>query len=304
MEALLAMLLTLAAQCSAQTVSLGLNLEVGKEYYQSSDARMIIAQEIENQYYTMTNLVKGDYTFKVLSESKGVYEADVSYGFLEVNLELSGRRMVFSSLKADKDDIFSLILSRMVGVPFRVRIDRMGKVLEIIGLDRLADSMTDQFSELPEEELSKLKTQVQSAFGADSFKGSFEMLTAIYPEKRVKMGDVWPISTKLSGPLSASMDGICTLSSADGDKVILSGRSTFNSMTNNDPNSNITAQNLRGTMNSEFQLDRKSGWIASATIKQEFEAETIIRNNPMFPDGITIPMACSSEMRVSGHLKK
>lgn len=285
-------------------MSLGLNLEVGKVYHQSSDARMIIAQEIDNQYYTMTNLIKGDYSFKVLSASKGLYRAEVRYGFVEVDFELPNGRVVFSSRKDDKDDIFSLILSRMVSIPFEVSIDRMGKVLEISGLDRLLDSMIDQFTDMSAEERSNLKTQFMSSFGPDNFKGSFEMLTAIYPEKRVKVGDAWPVSTRLSGPLSASMDGTCMLSSADEEQIVLSGKSAFSSMTNNDPNGNITAKNLRGTMNSEFQLDRKSGWITSASIKQEFEADAILRNNPSYPDGITIPMACSSEMRVSGQVMK
>jgi len=290
----------LSVNCSAQKIDLGLKLEIGKEYFQSTETKMIIAQEIENRYYVMTNHLRGDVTFKVKSVSDNTYSTEVRYGFLEMDMELPTGRITFSSRKQDTTDVFSLILSKMVGFPFYVKISKQGKVVAFSGVDRLIDSLLVQLKETYPIDQGVLRTQLMSSYGEESFKGNFEMVTAIYPDKPVRIGDSWQVSTKLVGQLSAQLNCTYTLAPSANNKVHITGNANISSIKSDNESASFQSNNLRGKMSSEFQVDERSGWISSAKILQEFEGDMFVKENATYPNGITIPMACSSEIKIVG----
>ena len=120
-------------------------------------------------------------------------------------MQLPQGTIKFSSETADDNNVFSKILSEMVNKPFQISMTKTGKIKEVKNIEGLFESVFSQFNKIPEEQLSQIKSQLQKAYGEEAFRGNLEMVTAIYPDKKVGKGETWVIKTKLESGMSADM---------------------------------------------------------------------------------------------------
>ncbi|PIQ28415.1 MAG: hypothetical protein COW63_14850, partial [Bacteroidetes bacterium CG18_big_fil_WC_8_21_14_2_50_41_14] len=89
-------------------------------------------------------------------------------------MELPQGKMEFSSEKNDEQDIFSTLLSKMIGNTFNVKMAKNGKILEVKNIESRIESLFEDFTHIPENQLAQLKAQMTKAYGAEAFKGNIE----------------------------------------------------------------------------------------------------------------------------------
>jgi hypothetical protein len=300
----LSILLISIAYCQAQKSLLILTLEKDVEYIQSTHSEATIDQDINGQKMHMVMDIKGTMSYLVKSVDGEGFNMDVAYRSLNMSMQLPQGTMEFSSEKQVEGDIFSSILSQMKHKVFQVRMTKYGKITEVKNIETLFESAFSNIPEIPAAQLAQIKTQLLKAYGEEAFKGNIEMVTAIYPNEKVKSGDDWVINTQLESGMSANVTTTYKFVDSTKEHYLITGKSIIKTADKDayiETNGMPMKFDLTGSMISAIKIDKKSGWIVDAKINQDIQGDTFIKANPQIPEGMKIPMVMKSVMVFSNH---
>jgi len=285
-----------------QQIDLKLNLEKGKEYKQITNSKSKITQEIEGQVINIEMILRGNMSYLVTAVHEDDYEMEVRYKSLMMSMQLPQGNIEFNSEKNDEQDVFSMILAEMKNIPFQITMTKRGKVTDVKNVDTLFESAFKKFPQLPKDQMEQIKAQLMKAYGKKAFKGSIEMVTAIYPDSSVKQGESWKINTKLEAGFSSDMTSNYQFSANKSDHYFIVGFSTIKT-TDKDAyiksNGIAMKYNMTGNMSSEIKIDKISGWIIEAKINQEIEGDVYFKENSEMPNGMKVPMSMKNDMTFS-----
>jgi hypothetical protein len=285
----------------AQKTTLTLNLEKGKEYRQVTYSKATIIQDFNGQKMSIVMIIEGEMSYTVVTVNPSDYDLEVKYERLSMKMELPQGKMEFSSDKNDKQDIFSTMLSKMTGNSFNVKMAKNGKVIEVKNIESRIESLFEDFTDIPENQLAQLKAQMTKAYGAEAFKGNIEMVTAIFPGEPVNKGDKWTIKTNLESGMAALMTTEYEFTDLGSDYAIIKGNSVIETEDKDayiESNGMPMKYDMSGSMSSEIKVDKETGWIIEATIQQEITGDAYIKENPQIPEGMKIPMTMINEMTI------
>lgn len=285
-----------------QKQKLGFNLMIGQTYYHVMQSSSSIKQEINGQEINIDITLSGRMAFKVTNLENTVYSMDVSYEQLAMTMKLPNGEMIFNSEKDDKTDIFSSILAEIKGKQFLVKMSGIGKIVEVENLDFIFENMLNKFPALTLVQKQQIKTQLKQAYGGKAFKGSFEMITAIYPNTAVAKGGNWEIKTILETGFAATLITSFELKDKTESYNLIVGKGKIVTMDKDaytQVNGMPTQYNLSGTMNSVIKVDHTTGWIIEAKVIQLIAGHVEIKDNPDLPGGMITPMSFENVMNYS-----
>lgn len=290
--------------CKNQKTDLVLKLEVGKEYRQNMNIKSAMVQEVEGQTINMEISAKAVMTYLVKSIDERGYVLDVKYESLAMDMQTPYGPFVASSEDNESGNIFSAVLGAMKNKPFEVVLAKTGKVLEVNNIENLIDSAIASFDhiQISEEQREQARAQVMKAYGAEAFRGSTEMVTAIFPDNPVNKGDKWQIETNMESGMSAKVITNYEFFSQTSDYVIIKGNSTIKTEDKDayiKSNGMPTKYDLKGSMQSEIKVDKKTGWIIDAKIHQELYGDVYIKENPQTPSGMKFPMYMTNKLTIT-----
>lgn len=286
----------------AKEHNLTFNLQKGKEYRQVIKSKATIVQEVNGQLMNMVMTINGGLSFFVVSVNPTNYDLDVKYESLGMSMAMPQGKAEFSSEKPDEQDVFSMILSKMIGKTFKVKMAKDGKVIEVKNIEPMIESLFEDFSDIPEDQLQQLKNQINKSYGAEAFRGNIEMVTAIFPENPVKKGEKWTIKTNLESGMSALMTTEYKFAESTTDYAMIEGVSVIETTDKDvyvESNGMPMKYDMKGQMMSEIKVDRETGWIIEANISQEIAGDAYIKENAQLPDGMKIPMTMINEMVIT-----
>jgi len=287
----------------AQGTELALRLQKGKAYKQVSNSTVIIDQDINGEKVNLEMMVKSSLSFMVKSIRGNSYNMEVVYESLGLDMKLPQVSMSFDSEKNDEQDIFSTILSEMKNRPFKVKMSKQGKIEEVEEMESIFEAAFQKFSQLPEAKLAQMKGQLIKAFGEESFVGNSQMITAIFPQNAVALGDTWSIDTDFKSGMSARVSSSYTLEKVTRKEIFISGNSKIVSTDKDtyfESNGVSLKYDLTGTMGSEIKIDKSTGWVIEATIGQDIAGDSFIEESLLMPDGMKIPMSMKNKMVITG----
>lgn len=294
--------LALLISCQAQKEMLELKLNKGEVYTQKISSKISVLQTINDQQVNMNMSINAKMTYEVTDIQNSVYDMEVQYASLIMKMSLPNGEMEFSSEKNDATDIFSTILGSMKNKSFFVKMTKTGKVNEVKNIDVVFSNMFDKFPQLSEAQKQQIKGQLMQAYGEKAFKGNIEMCSAIFSDTPVSEGDKWNINTQLESGMSANMETVYELKEIGDSYCNITGNSKIATADKDayiETNGMPLKYDLVGTMTSEIKIDKKSGWIMNAAIKQSIKGTAYIKDNPQIPGGMAIPMTMNSEMTIS-----
>lgn len=268
-------LILLEAQLFSQKFNLELNLEKGKTYKQISYQEVVTEQDYMGQNIIVTITITGEMEYFVKDIINDNYIMDVKFGRLGSVIESPQGKMEFNSDMPAEDDIFSMLLSKFVDKTFSMEMTKKGKVPKITGINEIIDDQVNQFSgQLPEENLEMLRKHLDESYGEIALKKSFETLNDIYPENSISLKDEWVIETELNSTIPGVLTTTYQLLEANPNYYVLQGNGIIK-IDNSSPNLKIEGMDLiydlTGTMNSQIQLDAKSGWIHELKATQDMD---------------------------------
>lgn len=282
----------------AQRLNLSLNLTEGSTYSHRSSASVLINQSVNGQPIDIKVKVDGAMDFTVAEKLDSVYSLLALYTSLTLTMDLPNMSMEFSSEKQDSSDVMSAVLGAMVGQPFRVRMTRQGRITEVKDIEMMFSNAFDQFPQLTDTQREQILGQLSQSFGESAFKGNLEMVTAIFPDRPVAVGDTWDVQTQLEAGMAARVNTTYTLKEVSPSHFHISGSSTLDTEDKDayvEANGMPMKYNLKGTMTSTIKVAQTTGWISDAKMVQDIGGTAEIKDNPQVPGGMVIPMTMKSE---------
>jgi len=108
---------------------------------------------------------------------------------------------------------------KMKIIPFQMKMDRKGKILEMENVDAKWEAVMDK---RPLALAEQVKSQMMDAFGKDARTSSIEMVTSVFPEKAVKKGAQWSSSTTRDAGMSFTLSNTYTYEGNEDGLAIIS----------------------------------------------------------------------------------
>ncbi len=285
------------------TQNLKLDLEVGKTYYQTAQNHFIMTQKIENEESTVETGINGKMSFKVTGKDLDSYHLDVKFQTLEIDMKSPFGDTYINSNDSSSTDVFSKLLRQMISSTFKVKMFQNGFVKEI-DMDSLFSGLLESFPEIPRFQKRGLIEKLKQAYGEKAFKGNLEMITAIFPNKKVNINDKWRNEIKLESGMSAQMKNEFTLKEYNKKFALieLNSATKTNDKDSYVPiNGNPMKYNLHGTMKGVIKIDTKTGWIIDSEMVQDFKGTIEMKDAKNNETIYSVPTTFDNKMIIKGN---
>lgn len=290
--------MALAIACRAQE-KIALNLSQNQVYTHKTTTVTSIQQTVNGQQINVQMNIRGTMSFKVTGITDSAYAMEAKYETLSMDITIPFGTTSFNSEKNDESDMVSVILNKVTQIPFPLKMSRTGRILEAGSIESIFTTVINEFPQLPEEQQQQIKTQLSQSYGEKAMKGSIEMATAVFPDKKVSKGDKWTVNTQLESGLSADIATTYELKEITGTYYLLTGQSVI-STPDKDEYTEINGMPMRydltGTISSNIKIDKTAGWIVESVISQHITGQAEIKGNDQAPEGMVIPMVIKTEI--------
>lgn len=234
------------------------NVKKGDQFLVSQTANQAIVQDMNGSKHELTNLIEGDYVFKVENVSDSIITLNFKFDRFKMtsNSSIMGELLAVNTQDTvAKDDVEGKLFSGLTSATLKMKMYKNGHIKSISGTEKLVDSMVNNAGDFDDFTKELMKEAMKKEFGSKSLSDSFEQLTYIYPSKPVKVGDSW--SNVYNGDLSSS--NIWTLDKVNKSSYSISGKSDVAFKTNDES----IKMNLKGTMVSMVVSSKSNGLISS-----------------------------------------
>lgn len=262
---------------TAGSKELKFNLEKGKTY--DFEIVMDMDQEVMTQKnkigfiaaYAMT-VTDDDGKIKSLTGEYKDFKMKMNMMGQEINIDGAKKPAQMNTDSADENplDMLSNAFSGIIGKKFNLKVDEMGKILEVTGFDELVNGMITAMN-LNEEKKLLVKASLKDQFNADKIKESFAPMFSIYPNKAIKVGDSWKTSYDLSSGAAAKYTTDYTIKSFNGGNVLLDTKTTIDPISDTTSAKYMGNMQMSGTQTGTMTVNTKSGLVVDAELNQILE---------------------------------
>lgn len=201
------------------------------------------------------------------------------------------------------NDIMSVMLAGIKDKPFTIKMTRSGKILEVKNINFIFEHMLDSLPKLSPEQRKQFIEQMNNSYGEKSFKGSFELVTAMYTIQPVATGSSWKTVVRLEGGMAAKVINTYTWKGKTAGYNLVTGAGTLTTVNSNAyrlVNGMMTRYDLTGPLTTTIKTDPETGWIIEAKVNEQMSGKAEIKDNPKLPGGLLIPMSVVNVMEYSG----
>ena len=283
----------------AQKFKPSLNLAPRGTYYLLSSGTSAIDQSINGRENKVNLSLSFRMAFKVTSVTDSVYNMEVSYQSLDMKLRMADTVIDMDSKKSSILDVPSSVIAAMMNKPFNILLTKSGNVKSVENAGKMISDVVDSFPKIDSAKKIQIKKQFMESFGANTFKGILEAGTAIFPGTPVAKYDKWTVNTRVEAPAKASLQTTYQLIDITSDFYQIHGDGTLVSDNDAKPaeiNGLPVKYNLNGTILTDIKVNKRTGWINEANVKQLMSGNIEIPDNPKTRGGMTIPMTFNNEV--------
>lgn len=298
------LLLLLTFSSYAQKAKLELKLQKDSIYYLTVNAKMDIDQLIQGTHQIVKTTITGRTAHKIVAVQDTIYDMDVIYKSLAMNMEMGGKAMSFDS-EGDTTNIFSKVMKNMVGKSFTIIMSKRGQIIAVKNTEHMFESIFNGFPQLDEQKKAQLLTQLQQSFGAKTIKGNLQESFVIFPKTAIAVKSSWINQTNLeAAAISAKTKTTFTLDNITDDSYEISGNALITPdkapAYKNTNNFFMRLLNVTGTNITKIKIDKKTGWISQSTINKNIKGDVELKQSLEGPIMITYPMVIDANMETSG----
>lgn len=286
---------TLAAAClvlavgfaPAQTVTLRLQLPEGTTYHQRTTQQQTIKQNVMGMQQEIES------SFQQTSRSEvtevrpdGAMVIEITTTRVRNRSSVGGMVMEYDSENPPANpDVMASMLEGMVGSTMTVVCSPSGQILEMSGFDAMMD---DMFRGAGGEMPPALREQMNSQFGEEAMRESMALLTDIYPERPISIGDSFTSTASLPSMMNMRVSTSYTLRAVENGLAILDVSGSMDTMQGSsmDMGGMSVELNLEGRQTGEMHLDLQNGLLMYMEMNQTASGNATITG----PQSMDIPM--------------
>lgn len=296
-----------AATASAEPVQLRLRLEKGKTYQINMTTVQKVDQEVMGMKMSLSQTIGMGIDFKVTEvDGQGIQTATITYSSIRFKLTgaPTGNIDYDSTKPPEKVPDMAKGFAAIVGLPMGIKMDSLGTMKEITNLKAFRENLIKNMGLPDGPQKDMMVKMMDTQFGEKNIKHILGQMTCIYPEKSLAVGDQWKKSMAMNSPFPILYDMTYQLlkSTPDGASVSMKSVITANPDPKAQPKPMAGMQQtlkLSGTQTGTLDINRKTGWIKTGTIKQNMTGTITISG----AQNMTVPLTIKSDTKLKGNLK-
>jgi hypothetical protein len=290
----IAMALFLLTSFDSKKEVLQFNLEKGKVYQILLDVSTAIEQSVQGVDMNITMKYTTQTNYKVVEVRDTFYEIEINYANMTIEMNMNGEEMNMDSESADSTNPVNMLAKRMVQAPaFRIKMSKSGNVFDVKGLDQMLDFVFNKESGIQKEVLEAMEPSLKNAFGEQAFREGLKNAFIVYPKTPISKGDKWKTRSIMLASMDGEINNEFELNSVSATELGIKGVSqiTSNPKTYKKINEFYAFYDLKGEMTSDLKIDRKSSWVNTGTIKQNFKGFMTLKQNTSDTSGYDVPLS-------------
>ncbi|MCX6300953.1 MAG: DUF6263 family protein [Bacteroidia bacterium] len=297
--------ISVMAQNSA---SLKMNLEKNKVYRLKSVSEQTVTQTVNGNQQTVDSRVDYTLSLKMIDVTPDFMVTEVHFDTLITNTNTMGKTSSINSTvegdiaSSETSDIMSCIMNRLSKSALYVKIDFLGKPVEVVNAKMLSDMILKDTASiiLAEPVASALKTQIAGTVSDNTLKTMIGGFTWHLPGKEVSVGDSWEITEQTSsGGMLLAITTNYHLDVISGNNATISVESSIKAAENAPPirsaGATVTYDNLTGMSKSTLVIDVRTGLVVEDNGKTRISG-TLGISGPGF--SMDMPMDINGETKV------
>lgn len=301
----LLLLLMVTVGSYAQKAKLELKLLKDSTYYLNVNAKMDIDQLIQGTHQIVKTNITSKMAHKILAVQDSVYDMDVIYKSLAMNMEMGGKAMSFDSENGDTTNIFSKIMKNLIGKSFTIVMSKRGQVLEVKNTEHMFENLFNGFPQMDEQKKAQLLTKLQQSFGAKTIKGNLQESFVIFPKTAIAVKSTWTNQTNLeAAAISTRTKTSFTLDNITNDSYEISGTAVISAdkapAYKNTNNFFMRLLNVAGTNTTKIKVNRKTGWVTQSIVTKHIKGDVELKRTLEGPIMITYPMVIDANLETTG----
>ncbi|TWR29282.1 hypothetical protein FPZ43_09985 [Mucilaginibacter pallidiroseus] len=302
MNKIFTLLLSMMALNSyAQKAKLELKLQKDSTYYLTVNAKMNIDQLIQGTHQIVKSTITGSMAHKVVAIKDTIYDMDVIYKSLAMEMEIGGRAINFDSESSDTTNMFTKVMKNLIGKSFTIVMSKRGQVVAVKNTERMFESLFKGFPQIDEQKKAQLLAQFQQSFGAKTIKGNLQESFVIFPKTAIVVKGTWTNQTNLEAAVISSktntrftLDNITNNAyEITGNAVITPDKAPVYKNTNN---LFMRLLNVGGSNTTRIKIDKKTGWIIQSTVVKHVISDVELKQTLDGPVMMTYPMVIDANM--------
>lgn len=299
---LLLALFSLCANLADGQYTLGLNLEKGNTYFLKINAITHFDGEMDGRKMAISSAMTGITRFKVAKVSELEYELEANYDSLHLTMITPMGRMEFSSGNSAQDsDLVSGPLNRITSKRFNVTLLKNGAVRKIENPDTAGFSAMFRGFPLAEGIKMLLMGPFKKSFSSGAMKENMEKLTAIFPNKKVKLNESWGSVIRPDSGADNSIKTSYQLVGYQSGVATIKGHSESKTSNTQKQGSRFPAiYDLEWGSESTIQVNAATGWIKEAAIKNELKGHVQLKP-PFHKQGKADPIQMNADIKISSY---
>ena len=230
----------------------------GDQFIVLQTANQSILQNMDGSKHQLTNVIEGDYIFKVEQVSDSIITINFKFERFKMTSTSSAMGNLLTINTRDSapiDNVQGKLFEGITAANLKMKMYKNGHIKSISGTEELVESMVNNAGEFDDFTKALMTEAMNKEFGNESLSNSFEQLTFLFPLTPVNVGDSW--SNNYHGDLSSN--NLWTLEKISKDDIMISGESQVTFQTDDE----TIKMNLKGTMVSKVVTSLKNGFIKS-----------------------------------------
>lgn len=286
-------------------LELYINVEKGDNYNYHLISKTTTNMEAEGQKIKTIQEMNTDYGIKVEDKDKeGNMSLRYTYDALKIDIDTDGTKMSYDSKNQSKDNPLSKVYGAIIGKGFSCKMNKLGEVQDISGVDEMMNSMLDviDVKDDPDAAATKeqLKSTLQENFGGEALKSSIQQSTKIYPQGMVKVGDSWETSYDMKLLGTTTVTTKYTLDKLEGEIAYVT--MTADMTLGNGNTTKIMGMDmkydLKGKITGNLKINKNNGFLCDGTMKLDMNG-SLGYTDPTTKKEASIPMDITSDMTFS-----
>ncbi|RYU90167.1 hypothetical protein EWM62_11555 [Mucilaginibacter terrigena] len=299
------LLLLITVSGYAQKAKLELKLQKDSTYYLTVNVKMDIDQLIQGTHQIVKTTITGKMAHKVVAVQDTIYDMDVVYKSIAMNMEIGGKAMSFDSESGDTTNIFTKVMKNLIGKSFTIVMSKRGQVIAVKNTERIFENLFKGFPQMDEQKKAQLLTQFQQSFGAKTIKGNLQESFVIFPKTAIAVKGTWTNQTNLeAAAISAKTKTIFTLDNITNNSYEISGNAIISPdkapAYKKANNFFMRLLNVVGTNTTKIKVDKQTGWITQSIITKHIKGDVELKQTLEGPIMITYPMVIAANMETTG----
>ncbi|NPV02013.1 MAG: hypothetical protein HPY53_11595 [Brevinematales bacterium] len=279
-----AMVIGLAGCQSGEKVLLRMNLKKGDVYNYISETRQKITQTVDKQAMEIEQTVVTEYEYYVEDvDAASNITCRITFKKMSIDMSMQGMSMKMSSdtnevAADDASRVSSKMLNAMTDVPFIVKLNYLGDIIEVKNLEALFDKMTSSLAGLSgdsEQTGEQLSQSIKKMLSPDTIKEMMRQNFNAYPEKPMGVGDSWDnaMDVKSGFPMSIKMKNTITKLGPKTAEFLLDStlKTSFGSNLIDLGGFSAGMDIVKGTQKGTYIIDLSTGMAISAEVDMDFD---------------------------------